>query len=431
MASHHGPPSVPHPAPLAGHTTPRPTSSEGCSLADPPHILIAGAGYAGLAAYLALRDDLQRGDVAVTVVNADDRHLLLPELPLYLAGESGPDEVRLYLRNAVRSPAKVQVATIERVEPDGPALICKGPVGRLQADGLLVTLGSVSDDFGVPGVKEHTTPIGHWEDMRELRDRLLADLQSKAASSVAVIGGGFTGVEIASELADRARETGSGLKVLLIAPSVLKGMPDSARKTAIDALGTLGVEMIDGRAEAVEAGRVRLKGGRVVEAASIVWAAGVRANPVVGESGLPTNHRGQVHVDACLRAAPRLYMAGDCAEIKDEKTGQSVAPTAQAALQAGPVAARNLFRDLLGKKPEPFEPKDRGFLVSLGHGEAAGRIGTHAVSGGDIAFLKRLIENYHAFQVGGLKAMARRLIGGADSGGPARQEQMATTAAHP
>lgn len=291
-------------------------------MADPPHILIAGAGYAGLAAYLSLRDDVQRGDVAVTVVNADDRHLLLPEIPLYLAGESGPNQVRLYLRNAIKPPAQVQVATIERVEPDGPALICKAPAGRLQGNGLLVALGSVSDDFGVPGVKEHTTPIGRWDDMRELRDRLLGDLHSKAATSVAVIGGGLTGVEIASELADRSREQGSGLKVKLVAPGVLKNMPESVRKSATDALKSLGVEMTIGRAEAVEAGRVRLQGGGVVEAASLVWAAGVRANPAVATSGLPTNRRGQLHADQYLRAAPRLYVAGDCADIRDGKTGQ-------------------------------------------------------------------------------------------------------------
>ena len=383
-------------------------------MADPPHILIAGAGYAGLAAYLACRDDLERGDIAVTVVNADDRHLLLPELPLYLAGESGPDQVRLYLRNAVRPPAQVQVATILRIEPDGPALLCEDPVGRLRADGLLVALGSVSDDFGVPGVREHATAIGHWEDMSELRERLLADLHSQAAAAVAIVGGGFTGVEIASELAGRARETGSGLQVTLVAPSVLPGMPDGVRRTAVRALQTLHVRTIDGRAEAVEAGRIRLHGGEVVEAASIVWAAGVRANPVVGESGLPVNRRGQVRVDGCLRAAPRLYLAGDCAEIQDEKTGQHLAPTAQAAMQAGPAAARNLLRELRGRETEPFTPSDRGFLVSLGHGAAAGRIGDHQVAGGDIALLKRLIENYHAFQVGGLKALARRLTGGAE-----------------
>ena len=229
-------------------------------MADPPHILIAGAGYAGLAACLALGEALQGGTVAVTVVNADDRHLLLPELPLYLAGESGAGQVRLSLRDAVRPPARVQVAIVERIEPDGPALICREPVGRLQGDGLLLTLGSVSDDFGVPGVREHATAIGRWDDMRELRERLLADLHSSAASRVAVVGGGFTGVEIASELADRARGVRSGLRIQLIAPAVLKGMPDAVRRTAVSALRALEVQVVEGRAEAVEAGRVRLQG---------------------------------------------------------------------------------------------------------------------------------------------------------------------------
>jgi len=379
-------------------------------MADPPHILIAGAGYAGLAACLALEDELQRGEVALTVVNADDRHLLLPELPVYLAGETGAEQVRLNLRRAVRPPARVQVASIERIEPDGPALICRGPAGRIQGDGVLVTLGSVSDDFGVPGVREHATAIGRWDDMEDLRQRLLGDLHSRAASTVAVVGGGFTGVEVASELADRARAAGSGLRVRLVATSVLKGMPEAVRRTASAALRELGVEVVDGRAEAVEAGRVRLQGGGQVEAECIVWAAGVRAHPVVAHCGLPVNRRGQLCLDAHLRAGQGLFAAGDCAEVRDPQTGQAAAPTAQAALQAGPAAIRNLLRDLRGEALEPFALKDRGFLVSLGHGEAAGEIGAHPVQGGDIAVLKGLIETYHAYQVGGLRTLAQRLV---------------------
>ncbi len=395
-------------------------------MADPPHILIAGAGYAGLAACLALGEALQGGTVAVTVVNADDRHLLLPELPLYLAGESGAGQVRLSLRDAVRPPARVQVAIVERIEPDGPALICREPVGRLQGDGLLLTLGSVSDDFGVPGVREHATAIGRWDDMRELRERLLADLHSSAASRVAVVGGGFTGVEIASELADRARGACSGLRIQLIAPAVLKGMPDAVRRTAVSALRALEVQVVAGRAEAVEAGRVRLQGGGQVEAERIVWAAGVRANPLVAQCGLPVNRRGQVQVDVHLRAAPHLFAAGDCADARDPRTGRSGAPTAQAALQAGPAAVRNLLRDLRGEPLEPFKQRDRGLLISLGRGEAAGQIGSHAVQGGDIAVLKRLIETYHAYQVGGLRALARRLQGAAgDRRAPATEDRAA------
>lgn len=388
-------------------------------MADPPHILIAGAGYAGLAAYLALRPALERGEVAVTLVNADDHHLLLPELPLYLSGESGEEQVRLHLRDAVRPPARVEVATVEAVEPDGPALICPAPAGRLQGDGLLVCLGSVSDDFGVPGVAEHTTPIGRWDDMRQLRQRLLADLHGRGATSVAVVGGGFTGVEVATELADRAREVGSGLRLQLIAPHVLQGMPEAVRAQAADALRALGVRQVQGRAEAVEAGRVRLAGGESVEADLIVWAAGVRANPAVAHCGLPVNRRGQVRADDRLRGGPHLYLAGDCVEVQDPRTGRPVPPTAQAALQEGPVAARNLLRELRGEATVAFAPKDRGVLISLGHDQAAGRIGHLNVHGGDVAALKRLIEAYHAFQVGGLRTLARRLVRGVRGGGAA------------
>lgn len=379
-------------------------------MAKPPHILIAGAGYAGLAACLALGPALRDGEVAVTVVNADDRHLLLPELPLYLSGETGAAQVRLKLGDAIRPPARLRVATIERVDPAGPALVCGTEAGRLEADGVLLALGSVSDDFGVPGVREHATAIGRWDDIAELRRQLLDDLHSQARSVLAVVGGGFTGVEVASELAERARTARSGLRVRLVAGSILGHMPPEVQRTASEALRQLGVEVVAGRAEAVESGAVRLVGGRRVEAESIVWAAGVRAHPVVARCGLPVNARGQLRVDAGLRAAKGLFAAGDCAELHEQGSDRPAAPTAQAALQSGPAAARNLLRELRGGEPEPFVLKERGVLVSLGRREAAGEIGARAVQGGEVAVLKRLLETYHAYQVGGLRALGLRLL---------------------
>lgn len=383
---------------------------------DKPHILIAGAGYAGLAACLALGEALRRGQVAVTVVNADDSHLLLPELPLYLSGETGPDEVRLSLRQAVRPPAAVQVGRITAIDPAAPSLRLEGWGEPLRGDGLLLALGSISDDFGVPGVREHTTAIGRWDDMQDLRQRLVADLRERGHSRVVVVGGGFTGVEVASALAERGRAAGSGLKVSLVAPAVLPEMPPAVLRVAQRALHTLGVSVVRGQAVAVEAGRVRTDTGQVVEGEQIVWASGVKAHPLMAQCGLPVGHRGRLRVDAHLQAAPRVFAAGDCADLPDPATHRPAAPTAQAALQSGPAAARNLLHQLHGEPLEPFVLKDRGFLLSLGRGQAAGEIAGRTVHGEEVAVLKQLLEAYHAYQVGGLRTLAQRLLA------PARQQ---------
>ena len=374
-----------------------------------PHILIAGAGYAGLAAYLALRRAIEAERVAVTVVNADDWHLLLPELPLYLAGDEGAERLRLNLRNAVRAPARLVVARIRKLDVANCAVECDGPAGRLEADGLLVALGSVASDFGVPGVGEHAVTIGDWDDAEKLRGQLDEQLGSAHTSSVTVIGGGFTGVEIAAALAERGREEGSGLRVTLVGSHLLPSMPDEIQTLAASALKRLGIRVIDGRAVAVDHQAVHLQDGQSVEAQTVIWAAGVRANPLLAEAGLRTNAKGQAMVDEHLRTAPRVFCAGDCAAVTDAELDRPTSRTAQAALQEGPGAALNLVRALTGRPLLTVRVKERGFLVSLGRRNAAGTVLGLSVHGGEVAMLKRVIERFHAFQVGGRMALARKL----------------------
>lgn len=350
------------------------------------------------------------------MVNLSDAHLLLPELPLFVAGEEGAEDVRVCLTQAIRPPARVLLGRVRRVDPSGPALDCDPPVGRLPADGLVVALGSVSDDYGVPGVREHALPVSRWEDALQLRLRLLRQFRRRARGRVAVVGGGFTGVEVAAELAS---VHGGRTAVALVAPSLLPAAPEPLRGIARQALQRLGVELVLGpRADRVEEGGVHLDSGHWVQADTVIWAAGVRGHPVVAASGLATNRRGQAVVDAGLRAAPRVYCAGDCAAAVDAVTGRPVPTTAQAAIAEGTLAAHNLLRELRGEPAEPFRDRSRGYLVSLGRGDAAGEIAGHVVRGRPVAALKRLIALYHAFHTGGLRALGLRLRRAVANEGP-------------
>lgn len=376
-----------------------------------PHLAIAGAGYAGLSAYLALREEAQAGQITLSIVNQGDAHLMLPELPLFLAGEEGAAEIRVSLSRLVRPPARLILTRVHGVDPIGPALLCADPVGRLPVDGLIMALGAISDDFGVPGVREHAISIGRWDDALELRHRLLRQYRRRAHGRVVVVGGGFTGVEIAAELAS---VRGNRTRITLVAPSLLSAMPARVQTIAAHALEHLQVDVRRGRAQAVEAGCIVLTNGSRVEGDTIIWAAGVRGNPVAAH-GLPTNRRGQAHVGHDLRASPRVYCAGDCAAVFDAASGKSVATTAQAAIAEGALAARNLLREWRDEPRAAFHDRSRGFLVSLGRGDATGALGQHVLQGRDVAVLKRLIETYHAFQTGGLRALGLRLKRGSEA----------------
>ena len=301
------------------------------------------------------------------------------------------------------------MAKIRRLDIAGRAVECEGSAGRIEADGLLVALGSVASDFGVPGVREHAVTIGDWDDAEKLRGQLDEQLGSARDSRVAVIGGGFTGVEIAAALAERGHQEGSGLQVTLIGGHILPSMPDDIQSLASSALERLQVRVVKGRATAVDDQAVRLKDGQTVRAQTVIWAAGVHANPLLAEAGLRTNDRGQAEVDQHLRAAPHVFCAGDCAAVTDAELGRPTSRTAQAALQEGPGAALNLARELQGRPLLTVRVKERGFLVSLGRRNAAGTVWGLSIHGGEVAMLKRVIERFHAFQVGGRMALARKL----------------------
>ncbi len=325
-----------------------------------PHVIVAGAGYAGLAAYLALRPAAERGEIALTVVNADDRHLLLPELPMYLVGEAHADRIRLDLRHLVREPARLLLAQVVGLDPAAPALACAGSTGRLTADAVILALGSVSDDFGVPGVAEHATAIGQWHDILVLRANLLDDLSRRTHTSVAVVGGGFTGVEIATELAERARDADDGLTVHLIAPRLLPALPPRAQATAEAAVRQLGIRWRQTHATRVHGDSVEVEGGERVAAATVVWAAGVRANPVVARSGLRVDGRGRALVDAAMRAAPHVFVAGDCAAPVDPRSGRALPPRRRSRSRPARWPAAMPWRNLPARIQPPSSPRSAG-----------------------------------------------------------------------
>jgi NADH dehydrogenase len=377
-------------------------------------VVIAGAGYAGISALLALAPAARKQQLGLTLINRSDAHLLLPELPLFLAGEEGREDVRLSLSALVRPPLRLVLAHVESIAASPPQVHCAGPAGTITADGLVVALGAVPADFGVPGVQAHAIAVGRWADAVELRRRMLRDLRQRAGGTVVVVGGGATGVEVASELAS---VRGARERVTLLAPRLLPGMPPPVRTIARRALGRLGVQLVAGRAAEVRADGVLLPSGQHLAADTVVWAAGHRANPALRTLPHESHGRGRVLVDATLRVAAGVYAAGDGAAVHDARSGRPVAATAQAAVAQGELAAQNLLRALRGERGQPYHDRSWGQLVSLGRGEAVGLIGRHVVQGREVAALKELVAAYHTFQVGGIRALGFRLRRAVEEGG--------------
>lgn len=317
-----------------------------------PHVVVVGAGYAGvLAAVRAAR--VGRGQVVVTLIGASDR--FVERVRLHEQAASGRAVERPIAEMLAGTGVKFVRARVSRV---GRGVVDTS-TGPIAFDRAIVCAGSQVDVEAVPGARAHALPIDG-----DRAAELFARARELAGSGgrVAVCGGGPTGVELAAELA----ELHPGLRVALIAGGELMPMLGMrARAHARAVLGRLGVEIHEHtRVREVAAGRLDTTGG-AIGFDLCAWAAGFRASPLLAASGLPTAADGRVAVDAALRARPDLYVAGDAALV-EIAPGRPIAAGCKTAMPMAAQAADNAVAELTGGAPQAFRFGDPGFCVSLG-----------------------------------------------------------------
>jgi NADH:quinone reductase (non-electrogenic) len=278
-------------------------------------------------------------------------------------------------------------------------------------DTLVIALGSVTADYGVPGVAEYTRVFKTVVDAMVLRARVVelfemaeqarSDEQRRRLLSFVIVGGGVTGVEVAAEVVEMARETllprYSSVQESHLSMTVIEGgdrLVPTARVTHsayihryLEQRGV--VVRLNSPATRVEEKRVWLKDGSCVDGFTLVWTAGVRPPDVVRDLPLLHLGDGRVRVDERLRALrpdgqPRedVYVIGDCAAA-ERTPGQYHAALAQVAVYMGASVGKELVRRAQGRPPGPAHISNQGYIISLGkHSAAAEMLG--------LAFVGRL-----------------------------------------
>jgi NADH dehydrogenase len=387
-------------------------------------IVILGAGYTGLRAALDLDDLLgERGRAAqIALVDQNPYHQIVQVLHITataghqsreaiydLAGLLRDTTVRFVQgRAAAIAPLERQV----RLE-DGRAL----PYDR-----LLIALGAETAYGAVPGAREHTLPLRSYEHALRIRDQLRARFAAAAAAegpkerrtllTTAIVGGGYTGCQLAGELAawagDLCAATGAPRGEVRIAlldggPLLLRQFGPWATREAERVLDELGVSVyLNTAVEAVEPGLLRVSGGRVLRAGTILWAGGIQAPAILGQAGLPVDGSGRVLVDRYLRVIDQamIFAAGDCAAIPDGPAA-FVPATASYAMRQGSHLAETLLAELLGEAPRPYEPLKLGELVSLGPHVAVGNPLGVPLVGYPAMLLKKGVESYYRSTIEG------------------------------
>ncbi|HEY4378473.1 MAG TPA: NAD(P)/FAD-dependent oxidoreductase, partial [Acidimicrobiales bacterium] len=365
-------------------------------------VVIVGAGFGGLAA----AESLRHADVDVTIVDRNNFHTFQPLL--YQVATSGLNaaDVASPIRGLLhRHPnAEFRKGTVTGVDWDTHVLRIDGDghghdVGDLPFDRLIVAAGATTNTFGIDGVAEHGFPLYTLADAVRLRNHVLERFEAvdadpslidDGALTFVVVGGGPTGVEVAGALAELfSMVLRKDFKHIDIAQArvVLVEMLDhlltpfspSSRAYARSALEDRGVEVRTGtHVEAVEGTKVRLGGGELLKTHTLLWAAGVKANPLVGVLGVPTGRGGRIKVGPDLRIVdhPEAYAIGDVAAIADPAHGDdAVLPQlAPVAIQSGHHVAKQIIRTAAGQPTESFHYLDKGTMATIGRSRAVAEL---------------------------------------------------------
>lgn len=373
-------------------------------------IVVLGAGYAGLSCYLELQDGLSpRYDVVL--VNADRYHWFTTELHTYAAGEP-EDAVRIPLSRVIAPPGRLSLGRVERIDLPAQRVLLEGG-GEVSYDYLVFALGSDPEYFNLPGVQDHSMIVGNWQGATKLRYAVAEVLATRENPHIVIAGGGLTGVEVAGELADeypgRAR-----LTLVEAGPEIMAGFASDLVEISRTVLEGHGITIRTGNPIAsVTAREIHFKDGDLLPFDLLVWAGGVRGSAILGLSGFEVTTKGRGKVDRYLRALGHdtIYLVGDSAALIDPKTEREVLPTAQAAVQMGQAAGRNIVRRLKGQPEQIFVPRIRGAFASLGRQQGVGQIGSEQFSGLPAMVVKNLIEAHHAWETGaGAMPLVKRLL---------------------
>ena len=361
--------------------TPSPT-------AERPHVVIVGAGFAGLEAAKTLRDE----PVRVTLVDRNNYHKFQPLLYEVAMAGLEPDDIAHNVRSIFQGNETVRfrLGTVTDIDPALQQVYLHGS-DPLSYDHLILAAGAVSTDFGIPGVQEHAYPLKNVPDAVNLRNRVLRqferyDRQREAAGEGAltfvIVGGGPTGVEMAGafvELFDTLNDDFAEFDTREQARCILLEMEDHLLPPYKRPLQTYtrrvledrGVDVRTGTAvERVKADRVHLSGAPAIPTQTLVWAAGVKASPVADMMGADQAPDGRVIVrpDLSVPDHPTVYAVGDMAAIEGQDGYEP--QLAQVAIQSGRHAATQIQRDLRNGTRESFEYWDLGQMATIGRNAA-------------------------------------------------------------
>lgn len=392
-----------------------------------PHVVVVGGGFAGI----AVARGLAKKPVRVTIIDKHNFHTFLPLLYQVATAGLEPADVAYPIRTIFGDAPNVRFrhARVRIVDQSENTILLEDD-SVVAYDHLVVATGATASYFGIPGASRYAMPLYSLADARTLRNRLLLALEradvaaqhSSVALNFVVVGGGPTGVETAGALSEligiAIKRDGltldpSKIRVRLIdlAPRLLTAFPESASKYAKKELESMGVDIEFGRSVVeVEEHGIRFADGERLEAAAVIWAAGVTASGTLAhdlQASPGPNGRVRVRPDLGVLESTNVWAVGDAAAVPadDDTFCPQLAPVA---IQSGRHCARQILRTLKGEPTQPFAYKNKGMMATIGRRAAVAKLPVGGVIKGTLGWLAWLA--LHLWYLVGFRNRLRVMI---------------------
>lgn len=356
-------------------------------------VVIVGGGFAGLHLVRHLEGRLREGEAEVSLIDRSNYSLFTPLLYQVATGELPPHAVAYPLRVPLAKAGFRFLRTeVEAIDVEKRSV--RTADGEVGYDLVVIAPGAVTNDYGIAGVQEHAVTLKWLEDGRRVRHAILSTFEAAALESdparrrdllsFAIVGAGPVGVELAASMRDLMDHTLRRIyptidfqhepSITLIdgADRVVPAMDPKLSEIAMRRMQRLGVQvLLHTLVSEIGPSSIRTKDGRTHTAHTVVWAGGVKTNPIVAATALPKAKDGRILVDVALRAIGRddVVSFGDAAYF--EQGGRPLPQLAQVAVLQAPAAAANIARLVRGEPTLPFLYRRKGDLIALGRTSAA------------------------------------------------------------
>lgn len=403
---------------------------------QPVHVVVIGGGFGGLAVVRALARARRRGDLdaCVTLIDRRNHHTFQPLLYQVATAGLQTQDVGISLRAILRrQDVDIRLGSVSAIAADRRALVLEDDT-EVAFDRLVVAVGAITEDFGVPGVAEHAFGLKSLAEATVLRNAILRRFEEAgdhgsdgggpedpATLTFVIAGGGPTGVELAGSLGelvdlvvrrDHPDLDVSRVRIVLVEPQeqLLGGFSARSGRAALEGLRARGVDVRLGRGiTRVEADRVVLTDAEEIATRTVIWAAGVGASPLARTLDVPLARGRRIPVDEHLRVVGRtdVFAIGDVAAGLDED-GALLPQVAPVAIQHADHVVQVLIDEQRGRTTPAFRYRDKGAMATIGRSAAVAELPGGLRLRGRIAWLAWLL--LHLLMLAGFRNRVSVLV---------------------